>query len=145
MAVGLQMIEGECMNYNPEVYGNLLAQVLPGIIESDAEYERIEKIFDHLISKSEDKLTPEEKRLFELLANLLEEYEARTLEPIPDLSPREILTVLMKENNLKQTDLTDIFGAQSIVSEVLAGKREITKSQARALAAKFAMKIEAFI
>lgn len=123
----------------------LLADTLPGVIESDAEYERLEEIFDKLISKGEEKMSPEENRLFGLLANLLEEYEARTLAPVPDLSPREILSFLMRENNLKQTDMTEIFGTQSIVSEVLAGKREITKSQAKALAERFAMKIEAFI
>lgn len=133
------------MTYNPKIYGMLLADALPGIIESDAEYERLEEIFDKLISKGEEKMSPEENRLFGLLANLLEEYEARTLAPVPDLSPRELLSFLMRENNLKQSHMTEIFGTQSIVSEVLAGKREITKTQAKALAEKFAMKIEAFI
>jgi HTH-type transcriptional regulator/antitoxin HigA len=133
------------MIYDPKMYGMLLADTLPGVIESDAEYDRIEEIFDKLISKGEEKLSPEEKRLFGLLANLLNEYEARTLEPIHGLSPRELLSVLMRENNLKQTDMTDVFGAQSVVSEVLAGKREITKSQAKSLAEKFAIKLEAFI
>jgi hypothetical protein len=81
------------MTYNPEIYRILLADALPGIIESDAEYERIEQIFDKLISQKN--LSPEEDRLFGLLANLLEEYESRTLEPIPNSTPREILTILM--------------------------------------------------
>ena len=133
------------MTYNPKIYGELLAETLPGIIESDAEYERIEEIFNRLISKGEDSLLPEENRLFGLLANLLEDYESRTLEPIETSIPRETLSFLMRENNLKQTDMTDIFGTQSIVSEVLNGKREITKLQAKALAERFAMKVEAFI
>ena len=133
------------MTYNPKTYQALLAEALPGIIESDSEYERVEKIFDRLISKGEENLSPEESRLFGLLANLLEEYESRTLAPIPNLSAREILTVLMKENDLKQTDMTEVFGTQSVVSEVLSGKREITKLQAKALAGRFGMKIEAFI
>ena len=137
--------EDENMTYNPKIYGELLADTLPGIIESDAEYSRIEEIFNCLISKGEEKLSPEETRLFGLLANLLEEYESRTLEPIEKASPREILNSLMRENNLKQTDMTEIFGTQSIVSEVLNGKREITKMQAKALSEKFAMKVEAFI
>lgn len=133
------------MTYNPKTYQALLAEALPGIIESDSEYGRVEKIFDRLISKGEENLSPEESRLFGLLANLLEEYESRTLAPIPNLSAREILTVLMKENDLKQTDMTEVFGTQSVVSEVLSGKREITKLQAKALAGRFGMKIEAFI
>ena len=46
---------------------------------------------------------------------------------------------------MRQTDLADIFGTQSVVSEVLTGKREITKNQAKALAQKFGLRIEAFI
>ena len=133
------------MTYNPKIYGSLLADALPGIIESDAEYRRIEEIFNGLISQGENRLSPEESKLFGLLANLLEEYESRTLEPLEDLKPREILSFLMRENNLKQIEMTEIFGTQSIVSEVLAGKRDITKSQAKELSEKFKMKIEAFI
>ena len=72
------------MTHNPKTYGTLLADALPGIIESDTEYNRIEVIFNNLISKGEDNLSPEEKCLFGLLANLLEEYESRTLEPLAD-------------------------------------------------------------
>ncbi len=133
------------MTYDPKIYGSLLADTLPGIIESDAEYDRVETVFNNLIDKGEANLSPEESRLFCLLANLLEEYESRKLEPLPNLTPREVVNVLMKENDLKQTDMTEIFGTQSVVSEILAGKRDITKQQARALAEKFAMKIEAFI
>ncbi len=46
----------------------------------------------------------------------------------------------MQENNLWQTDLADIFGTQSVVSEVLGGKREITKKQAKALAERFSLR-----
>ncbi len=133
------------MTYNPKIYGELLADTLPGIIESDTEYSRIEEIFNRLINKGENKLSPEENKLFGLLANLLEEYESRTLEPIPNFMPRELLASLMNVNNLKQNDMSEIFGTQSIVSEVLNGKREITKTQAKALAERFAMKVEAFI
>jgi len=133
------------MTFNPKIYGKLLAETLPGIIESDEEYARLEEIFNKLFNKGEEKLSPEENRLFGLLANLLEEYESRTLELIDDSTPREVLSFLMRENNLKQTEMLEIFGTQSIVSEVLNGKREITKTQAKALAEKFAMRIEAFI
>ena len=51
----------------------------------------------------------------------------------------------MEENNLRQADLADIFGTQSVVAEVLEGKREITKKQSKALAQKFSLRLEAFI
>lgn len=129
--------------YNKEVYGRLLLDVLPASIDSAEEYERIESVFNDLWNKPE--LSPEEERLFHLLTDLLEDYGKKTSGEIPPFTPRELLATLMKENNLKQTDMTEIFGTQSVVSEVLNGKREITKLQARALSERFAMKIEAFI
>lgn len=133
------------MTYNPKIYGTLLADVLPGVIDSDSEYERLEIIFDGLISKGEDNFTPEENRLFSLLANLLEDYEKRTLPELPETSPTEILHFLMTENNLKQKDVAEIFGSQGVTSEVLNGKRAISKTAARRLAEKFNISAELFI
>lgn len=129
--------------YNKKIYGQLLLDVLPASIDSDEEYNRIENIFNDLWNK--EKLSTEEERLFNLLADLLEDYGRKSVGEIPPFTPRELLASLMKENNLKQTDMTEIFGTQSVVSEVLNGKREITKMQAKALAERFAMKVEAFI
>jgi HTH-type transcriptional regulator/antitoxin HigA len=131
------------VSYNKEIYGQLLLNVLPASIDSDEEYNRIESIFNEMWNKK--KLSPEEERLFHLLADLLEDYGKKIVGEIPPFTPRELLASLMKENGLKQADLADIFGTQSVVSEVLAGKRDITKLQAKALAGKFKMKIEAFV
>ncbi len=131
------------LSYNREVYGRLLLDVLPVSIDSDEEYVRIESIFNGLWNKK--KLSPEEERLFLLLADLLEDYGRRVVGEIPPMQPRELLASLMKDNDLRQTDMTDVFATQSVVSEILNGKREITKQQAKALAEKFAMRVEAFI
>ena len=131
------------MTYNPKKYSALLSAVLPSVIDSIDEYNRIEEIFNNLIDK--EKRSPEEDKLFNLLANLLEDYEKRTLPPLEKSSPLETLKFLIEENNLRQSDLADIFGTQSVVSEVLRGKREITKNQAKALAGKFSLRLEAFV
>ncbi len=51
----------------------------------------------------------------------------------------------MDENDLKQKDLEELFGSQSVVSKVLSGKRSITKVQAKKLAERFRMSTDAFI
>lgn len=130
------------MTYNPKKYSALLSDALPGVIDSPDEYNRIEEIFNNLFKENR---SPEEDKLFNLLANLLEDYEKRTLPPNEQATPLETLKFLMKENDLRQSDLADVFGAQSVVSEVLRGKREITKNQAKALAQKFSLRLEAFI
>ena len=133
------------MEYNAKIYGQLLVDTVPGIIADDKEYERTESIFNGLMNKGEDNLSPEETRLFELMANLLEEYERRTLAPIEDTTPAETLRFLIQENKLRQTDLDDVFGSQAVVSKVLNGKRSISKAQAKLLAERFRMAADAFI
>lgn len=128
--------------FNENKYGTLLVETLPRVIDSKAEYDRVEKVFDGLFSKDR---SPEEDSLFDLLANLLEDYERRTLPPLEKSSPVEILKFLMEQNNLRQSDLADIFSTQSVVSDVLGGKREITKNQAKALAERFKLNVEAFM
>jgi HTH-type transcriptional regulator/antitoxin HigA len=61
------------------------------------------------------------------------------------MPPHEILRSIMEEAGLRQRDLLDIFGTRSIVSEVLSGRRGITKPHARALAARFKLNPNAFI
>ena len=50
----------------------------------------------------------------------------------------------MDQHNLKQKDLTDIFGTPSITSEVLSGKRELNKEHIRRLSQRFGVSPELF-
>ncbi len=115
---------------NNSIYGNLLAETIPGVIESQKEYHRIEKIFDRLFNKDR---SPEEDKLFDLLADLLEGYEKRKFEPVADLTPVEALKHFIDDRGLKQKNLVSIFKAESVVSEIIAGKREISLDYARQL------------
>ena len=133
------------MNYNAAIYGALLAETVPAVIETDAEYDRLETIFNDLFKKGENNLSPEETRLFALLANLLEDYERRTLPALEAASPLDALKFLMEENDLRQKDVVDVFGSQGIASEVLAGKREISKTHARRLADRFNVAADLFL
>lgn len=131
--------------YDPSVYASLLTQTLPGVIQDSSDYDRTELFFNHLIDKGEENLSPEEFRLFELLANLLEQYESRTLKPLGSLSPSDALRFLMDENGLKQADMLDVFGSQAVVSKVLSGNRSISKAQAKLLAQRFRLSVDLFI
>jgi HTH-type transcriptional regulator/antitoxin HigA len=51
----------------------------------------------------------------------------------------------MERHGLKQTDLSAEIGGQSVVSEILAGKREINARQAKALAVRFGVSAAVFI
>jgi HTH-type transcriptional regulator/antitoxin HigA len=130
-------------NFDEKKYGVLLMTVLPQVIETERELERVEKIIGELLKKGEN-LSPEEDKLLDLLSNLVEEYEDEHY-LFPEVPRNEILKFLIEENSLKQKDLVHIFGSSGIASEVVSGKRSISKTQAKKLAEFFKVSVELFI
>ncbi|HEX5084022.1 MAG TPA: transcriptional regulator [Blastocatellia bacterium] len=128
---------------NKGVYGRLLAETLPEVIETEAQNRRMNAIADRLQSKWDR--SPEEDRLLKLIATLCMNFEEKHYNVQEDVTPAGILEDLMSERGLKQADLLPIFGSRSVVSEVLAGKRGITKTQAKALAQFFKLPVELFL
>ena len=126
-----------------EKYRRLLFEHHPAMIETEKENRRALAIVDKLMSKGKDR-TPEETSLLKLLAHLIQEFEQRFYQP-PEATPREVLRELMNANGLKQVDLVPTFGSKSIVSEVLNGKRAISKAQAKALARRFNLSTDVFL
>ena len=120
---------------NPAKYGRLCAGVVPKIIENDDEFDRMVEKMEELDRKNDP--TPEEEALSALLARLIQDYDDRT--ELPDLSPHEVVLHLME-----QRDLLPVFGARSIASDVLTGKRELSKTHIRRLAEFFRLSPAAF-
>ncbi len=129
--------------FDEKIYGSLLVNALPKVIETEEECLRVEKIVGDLLKKG-DNLSPEEDKLLDLLSDLIENYEDKVY-PIADAPPNEMLKYLMRENDLKQGDLLHIFGSSGIASEVVGGKRSISKAQAKKLAEFFKVSVELFI
>ncbi len=129
---------------NAHKYAELLALALPKSIETETENERALEIVNRLMTKGEKKLSAEEHLLLRMLVLLIEEFEKKAY-PIEPAEPNEVLKTLMENRGLKQADLMPIFGARSNVSAILAGKRSIGKTQAKALAEFFKVSTELFI
>jgi HTH-type transcriptional regulator / antitoxin HigA len=123
-------------------YGQLLRRTLPHVIRTSEEYERLTKELMRLDERED--LKPEEQELAELLTILIDQYEERRF-PIRNASPRQALQHLMEARNLAPKDLWKIFGSKGVTSEVLHGKRSISKVQAKRLAAYFHISADLFI
>jgi HTH-type transcriptional regulator/antitoxin HigA len=128
---------------DPARYKRLLSQTMPVIIETEAENERMLKAIEKLMDKGEG-LAPEEEKLLKLLTMLVEDFEERYYQP-RDATPLEVLQHLMESREVKQTHLWDVFGSKGIASEVLNGKRGISKTHAKALAEYFRVPADLFI
>ena len=123
-------------------YGRLLARTLPAVIETDTEYEHFLVETEKLIDKEER--SPEEDKLLDLMTTLIENFEEKNY-PIPDAPPHEALRELMRSRGLKQRDLLGVFGSDGIASEVVNGKRNISRAHAKSLAEYFHVPVELFI
>jgi HTH-type transcriptional regulator / antitoxin HigA len=134
------------VNVSDKIYGSLLMQVLPAVITNEEELDRMTEEVNRLMTKGikQNGLSPEEERLLDLLTKLIEDYEDEHY-PFEESSPNEILKFLMEQQDLKQADLLPIFGSSGIASEVVNGKRSISKNQAKKLAEFFHVSVELFI
>jgi HTH-type transcriptional regulator / antitoxin HigA len=74
----------------------------------------------------------------------MEDFEKLYYHP-KEAEPLEVLQHLMDARGIKQTHLWEVFGSKGIASEVLNGKRGISKTQARALAQYFHVPADLFI
>lgn len=129
---------------NVQLYGRLLARFVPKVIETEAENEVALKLIEALMEKGEDNLTPEEDALFGLVASLIESFESRTY-AISEGTPEGALRFLMDSHGLRQIDLAEILGSRGRVSDLLSGRRRISKEQAKKLASRFRVSPAVFI
>jgi HTH-type transcriptional regulator/antitoxin HigA len=129
---GGKVIVTKRKKFNPRIYGELLREVLPRPIQTEAENERALAIVDRLMSKGEYNLSPEETT-------------KEKAYPVPDAPGYQVLQTLMENRGVKQDDLLPIFGSRGIASEVYKGKRAVSKSQAKKLGDFFGISPAVFI
>jgi HTH-type transcriptional regulator/antitoxin HigA len=124
-------------------YGRILTDELPRPIRSDQELaraiRRLEKLdFNHA------ELSAEEREMAELYTTLIEAYENQHY-PVPHAVPHKFLEALLEQRGLAQADIAPLVGGRGRASEILNGKRSISKAQARKLADFFRVSVESFI
>lgn len=66
----------------------------------------------------------------------IETYEKKT-SAINPATPEEMLTFLMEQNDLSQYDLAKDLGGQPVVSDILRGKRKLTRDHIECLSKRF--------
>lgn len=72
----------------------------------------------------------------ELLTLLIERYEAENFK-VPQASPAQVLRFLLDSHSLRQRDIAKDLGSESVVSEVLSGKRRLNATHIEALSRRF--------
>jgi HTH-type transcriptional regulator/antitoxin HigA len=128
-------------------YGELLKDLRPRIIETPEEHERLLSVAESLMEKG-DELCEEEREALALVVLLIEAFEATIREDDKEEddededddetpTPHVALARLMQSHGVEISDIAPIFGNPHIAREVLDGKRDISRSQARELGRYF--------
>jgi len=126
-------------------YGRLLAKTVPRVIATEREHERALALVESLIEKGERNMTSEEDALLDLLTNLIRDYEASRCPPRNKSTPQAMVAFLLEQRGLKPSDLWPVIGSKGRVSEILAGKRAVSKDQAKKLAEFFRVRADLFL
>ncbi len=130
------------LTFDQAAYGDLLAEVAPKVIDTEEEYNRLLAIAEQLTFKQNR--TPEERALHKLLVMLIETYEAQNY-PMDQAAPHEILQHILESSGTRQADLVGVIGSSDVVSEIVNGKRSISKAQAKVLGDYFKVSPTLFI
>lgn len=115
-----------------------------GPITTKKDYERRVQVMDELLDRIGANESHRLMPLLDLITKEVEAYETKH-EQVPEATPAQVLGYLMAEHGLKQADLAEELGGQSIVSAVLNGKRELNTRQVKALAARFKVSPAVFL
>ena len=106
----------------------------PHLIRSEEQLEAYTKALYRL--PAEARPSPAQVEAIELLTVLIERYEEKRF-ALPDASPADVLRFLLSQHGLKQRDIAAELGGESVVSEVLSGRRRLNASHIEQLSKRF--------
>lgn len=111
--------------------------------KTEDDYDMLAQSLDELLDLvGEDESHPL-MSLVDIIGEWIEAWDHEH-RPMPKVSGVDVLRYMMREHGLSQSDLPGV-GAQSVVSEVLSGKRQLNLRQIRWLAERFGVSVETFI
>lgn len=114
--------------------------------ETDADYQRLEKVLDKLIDEVRDDEKHTLAPVMQIIGDNLEEYDSKHHPAIGvDISDVKLVNYLMKTHDLHQKDLATIFGSQANVSKFLNGERKLSKKQIAGLKNRFGISADFFL
>ena len=112
-------------------------------VRTEVEYAQALITLEALLNEVGDDESHPLADVLDFLGDQVRAYEQAHVS-IPDATPREVLRFLIDQHGLKQGDLNDC-APQSRISEILAGKREISKAMAKLFAARFGVPVAVFL
>ncbi len=129
------------LGFDRREYMRLVEKFPPVKIRTAEQAKAIESRIEVLLAQPN--LSEAEDAYADLLSDLLADWEDATVK-IPDIDGAELLRALLEDRGLRQKDLVGVFATESVVSEVIAGRRELSRKHIEGLARFFKISPAAF-
>jgi HTH-type transcriptional regulator/antitoxin HigA len=128
----------------PVDYSGLVAMYPPRPLHDSIDERNVEEIVSETAGHQ---LSADQEDYLELLSDLLLKYQATQRQPKRTRqSPRERLKYLMAQSEMTPAALAKLLGcSQPLVSQLLSGKREVSKENAKKLASHFRLDAAYFL
>lgn len=111
-------------------------------IKSEKHYDAAIAFLNRLAIRDERSLDAGERDYLEALTRFVEDYEQQHHRiEASRLKPLDALKYLMEQNRMRAIDLGRLLGSRSVASQILRGKRGLSKTHILLLADRF--KVEA--
>jgi HTH-type transcriptional regulator/antitoxin HigA len=124
-------------------YDRMLLDLKPRPIRTKADYRRVLRQLDDLMEPHPSR---ERAMMIDLLAVLVERYEAAKSPPPRKLTPGEYLGEPIEARELNQAELSRRSGVpRSVLSNILAGRLGISKATALRLSRFFRVPVSIFL
>ncbi len=121
------------------LYQNLVTHLPPQPIRDRSMFEKYSSILDALAKLLTRDIGSDRAGLeiyFGAVSHFISEYEKGEFS-LESPAAEDMLRFFMEQHKLKQDDLADDLGGQPVVSDVLNGKRRLTRDQIERLAIRF--------
>ena len=111
------------------------------IISNDEQYNEYCDVHEKLTYKDHIKHHDE----IELIELLIDDYENRTLEPVKEMNPVEMLSYIIEEEEITKTELArQLKVSKQLISDILSYRRAISLDMVNRLSTRFKMRPQAF-
>jgi HTH-type transcriptional regulator / antitoxin HigA len=127
---------------SPDPYLKLIVRFPLRPLKNEDELSRAIAVIDSLIIRGD--LDEGEQDYLEILTDIVEKYE-RDEHPMRRPSDAEMLRFLIEDRKITQSELAEATKiANSTISEILSGKRELTRSHVGVIAKYFGVRPTVF-
>ena len=134
---------------NQDEYLTLVKRFPPRPIHNERQYDATVEVMNQLAVRDEGTLSEAEEDYLLALTRFVEDYDREHYLPErrkhPRGQPLRMLKFLMGEAGMSTADLGRLLGNSGLASQVLLGRRELSKTHVRKLADHFRVAADLFI